>query len=605
MQNQPQIRVLPDNLVNQIAAGEVVERPASVVKELLENAIDAGATKINIVLESGGKKLIQITDNGCGIPKNQLHLAVTRHATSKLPDDDLLLISNLGFRGEALPSIASVSKMQIASRFVDSDVAWQITVEGGGLSEIVPTAHNVGTTIIVADIFYATPARLKFLKSELSEYQATLEIVRRIAMSYPQIAFSLQHNGRTTLHYPIEQGDMLDAILPRLNRIMGDDFSRNAMLVQADKPQINLYGYAGLPTYNRATSGAQYLFVNGRTVRDRQLLGAIRAAYADFLAHDRHAVLALFLQAEADFVDVNVHPAKAEVRFADGALVRGLIINAIRTAINAQGMSVASTASSQALQAMQPNQIKNWQTTHLQPQLNSVGAQDYYVNNMWHPSKPNYQTLHEHNVASFAPLQNKQVQAAQFPLGVAVAQLHNTYILAQNEAGIILVDQHAAHERILYENMKQELPQNAVKTQALLIPEVIELEEIAARKLLLHQDKLKELGLHLEHFGFNAVVVREIPAMVGECDARGLVLDLADELLSYDDTTLLDEKLKAICGTMACHGSVRAGRKLMLDEMNALLRLMEQTPHSGQCNHGRPTYIELKLSDVERLFGRK
>jgi DNA mismatch repair protein MutL len=590
MQHQPQIRVLPDNLVNQIAAGEVVERPASVVKELLENALDAGATSVNITLESGGKRLIQITDNGCGIAKNQLHLAITRHATSKLINDDLLAINHLGFRGEALPSIASVSKMQIASRVADCDIAWQIEIEAGQVAEPTPTAHNVGTTISVSDIFYATPARLKFLKSDLSEYQAVLEIVKRIAMAYPQVAFSLQHNGRTTLHYPAEHGDMLDAILPRLNRIMGDDFSRNAMLVRANKPQISLNGYAGLPTYNRATSGAQFLFVNGRTVRDRQLLGAIRAAYADFLAHDRHAVLALFLQAEADFVDVNVHPAKAEVRFADSAMVRGLMINAIRTAINAAGLSVASTGAMQALQAMRPN--------HFQPILPSVKY------DFWQPSKPNYQTLQENNVATFK-YDIKVEMPQQFPLGVAVAQLHNTYIVAQNEGGIILVDQHAAHERILYENMKHELPQNVVKTQALLIPEVVELEEVAAVKLLLHNKKLQQLGLHLEHFGFNAVVVREIPSMLGECDVQGLVRDLADELMSYDDTTLLSEKLQAICGTMACHGSVRAGRKLNVSEMNALLRLMEETPHSGQCNHGRPTYIELKLSDVEKLFGRK
>jgi DNA mismatch repair protein MutL len=597
----PLIRILPNNLVNQIAAGEVVERPASVVKELLENSLDAGATHINVTLENGGKKRICITDNGVGIAKAQLALAITRHATSKLPHDDLVIINNLGFRGEALPSIASVSRFCITSRASGATQAWQISINAGEIAPLNPAAHNQGTTISVDDLFYATPARLKFLKSDLSEYQAVAEIIKRMAMAYPQVNFALQHNGRTTLNYPAEQGDLIGGFLPRLNRIMGDDFSKNAMLVEAHKENISIYGYASLPTFNRNTSSLQYLFVNGRAVRDRQLMGAIRAAYQDFLAHDRHPICALFFTAKPDFVDVNVHPAKAEVRFADSSAVRGLIITAIRNAITQAGFNVATTAANQALQAMQPTA----QQYFAAPQyFNDAPHNPAIYNQLWQPqAKNHYPNAAEHHVAHFAA--QHELPAPQYPLGAAVGQLHNTYIIAQTEGGIIMVDQHAAHERILYENMKNALQNNVATTQILLIPEVVELDEITTAKLMLHCSKLQQLGLHIEQFGGGTIIVREIPTILGETDIKGLIQNLADELLEHDDCNFLQTKLQAICGTMACHGSVRAGRKLTLDEMNALLRQMENTPHSGQCNHGRPTYVELKLHDVEKLFGRK
>ncbi len=660
----PYIRVLPNNLVNQIAAGEVVERPASVVKELLENSLDAGATKINIALEHGGKKSINVVDNGVGIAKQQLLLAITRHATSKLPHDNLLIINNLGFRGEALPSIASISRFSITSKCLGKYVgksldkslgklsgqndigedegeengAWQISVNAGEIEPIQPAAHNVGTTISVNDLFYATPARLKFLKSDLSEYQAIIEIVRRIAMAYPHVNFALQHNGRTTLNYPAEnittndlmadnssqnistlQGlSTLQGFLPRISKIIGEDFSKNSMLVEAHKEHISINGFASLPTFNRGTSTLQYLFVNGRAVRDRQLLGAIRFAYRDFLAHDRHPICALFFTVNPSFVDVNVHPAKAEVRFADAASVRGLIITAIRSAINQAGFSVSTTAATQAINAMQAP--VNAYAAPQYPAQSSFVAPQYFnsqphniaaYNQLWQPqAHSNYPSATEHNVAYFAPQHqnnhsDEKHAAPQYPLGAAIAQLHNTYIIAQTETGIIMVDQHAAHERILYENMKHALHNNAIASQSLLIPEVVELDEIIACKLMLHCNKLQSLGLHIEQFGSGTIIVREIPTILGETDIKGLILSLADELLEDDDCNFLQNKLQAICGTMACHGSVRAGRKLTLDDMNALLRQMENTPHSGQCNHGRPTYVELKLADVEKLFGRR
>lgn len=611
--NKSQIRVLPDNLVNQIAAGEVVERPASVVKELLENALDARATNINIVLENGGKKLICISDNGFGIDKQQIPLAITRHATSKLPDDNLVVINNLGFRGEALPSIASVSKFCLTSKTKDSSEGWEINVEAGKSSEVMPASHNNGTTIKVEELFYNTPARLKFLKTDLSEYQAVLQIVKRIAFAYPQIAFSLQHNGQTTLNYPVEQMDLIDANLARATRIIGDDFNKNSMLIEAEKENIRISGYASLPTYNRRNSTFQYLFVNGRMMRDRQLLGAIKGAYRDFLAHDRHPVCVLFFTVKSEFVDVNVHPAKTEVRFADSNAVRGLIITAIKNAINQAGFKVATTASKQALQSMQKTNIPSFSTYRL-PEISPQNLYDYNSNreiyhDIWKPTAKNLQDSDGANIASFNEKyiseQSQENIQYSYPLGSAVAQLYNTYIIAQNNNGVIMVDQHAAHERIVYEQMKHVIAKSEVKTQTLLIPEIIELEEIHAKKLMLYCDSFKQLGLHLENFGDNTIIIREIPAILGKCNIKGLIIDLADEIAEFDNSEILQNRLKEICSTMACHGSVRAGRKLTIEEMNALLRQIEQTPHSGQCNHGRPTYIELKKHDIEKLFGRK
>jgi DNA mismatch repair protein MutL len=620
------IRLLPTNLINQIAAGEVVERPFSVVKELTENAVDAGATRIEVTLRDGGRSLILVEDDGCGMTAPELKLAVERHATSKLPDDDLVHIHHFGFRGEALPAIGAVGRLTITSRAHGSDQAWSLTIDGGVKGEPQPAALAAGTRVELRDLFYAVPARLKFLKSPRSEANAVEEVVSRLAMAHPAIGFTLRDEDRTILRLPAVTSDLLAdpaaARLQRLGAIMERDFGDNALVLDAMRENVHLTGHAGLPTLNRATAGHQYLFVNGRPVKDRLLVGAIRGAYQDFLARDRHPMVALFVDLPPEDVDVNVHPAKAEVRFRDAALVRGLIVSAIRHALAAAGHQASSTVAAQTLNAFQVPQ-------HLQYQLSSQNMQQ-----LSSPAAPVWQgfgggqhtdrSLINRALAGFAPLAPEidhptarvesdatapehptTAQAAGYPLGVARAQLHETYIIAQTADGLIIVDQHAAHERLVYERMKESLASQGVVRQALLIPEIVTLDSGAADRLLARAAELVELGLVIEAFGSDTVVVREVPAMLGQSDVQGLVRDLADELAELGAAMSLKERLEEICGSMACHGSVRAGRRLSGQEMDALLRQMEATPHSGQCNHGRPTYVELKLVDIERLFGRR
>ena len=599
------IRLLPDGVINRIAAGEVVERPASAVKELVENAIDAGARQIEVRINEGGRALIQVSDDGRGMSRDELPLAIARHATSKLPrDDDLGNISTLGFRGEALPSIAAVSRLEIISRQSGGENAWALSVAGGAAEAVVPAAHPPGTTVAVRDLFYATPARLKFLKTERTEAGHIADAVTRLAMARPDIAFTLIGGDREVLRAPTG-GDLLDARLARLALVIGRDFADNAVAVEAEREGVQLTGYAGLPTYNRATARQQYLFVNGRPVRDRLLAGAVRGAYQDFLGGGRHPVLALFIELPPDGLDVNVHPAKTEVRFRDAGTVRGLIVGSLKRALASAGHRAASTVSEAALGAIRPGDGA------LQPALPAHGGGGRRT----YPRAPAPAMRGLSDVASayqaplVAPtadtLDDASGAGADYPLGVARGQLHATYIVAQTGDGIVIVDQHAAHERLVYERMKAGLDGAGVARQMLLLPEVVELEESAAARLTRRQEELAALGLVIEAFGPGAVIVRETPALLGEGDIKGLVRDLAEELAEFGEGVALQERLSEVCSSMACHGSVRAGRRLKAEEMNALLREMEATPHSGQCNHGRPTYVELKLADIERLFGRR
>jgi DNA mismatch repair protein MutL len=587
------VRQLSEATVNRIAAGEVVERPASVVKELVENALDAGSKRIDVLTDGGGRRLIRVTDDGEGMTRADLALAVDRHATSKLKSDDLLAIDTLGFRGEALPSIGSVARLTITTRHKSEPHAWSITVDGGEKSEVKPAALGHGTSVEVRDLFYATPARLKFLKTDRSEAEAVREVVRRLAMSRPDVAFTLAGEERA----PVTWGAANDE-LARLGDVLGPDFRANAVRIDAEREGVRVEGFAGLPTLSRANSLGQYLFVNGRPVRDKLLVGAVRGAYADYLPRDRHPLLALFVTLEAREVDVNVHPAKTEVRFRDGGLVRGLIVRALKEALAREGQRASTTGGSATIAAFRPLG---------QPRL---GA--YYA-----PSRGGGAALGfaEAAQAAFevgAPSADARVEsyepAAELierPLGAARAQVHETYIVSQTRGGLIIVDQHAAHERIVYERMKAAIGKTGVARQILLIPEIVELDEADAARLSARAEELARFGLVIEEFGPGAVAVRETPSMLGEVDVRGLLRDLAEHMAEWDDELPLERRLLHVSATMACHGSVRAGRRLKPDEMNALLREMEETPNSGQCNHGRPTYVELKLGDIERLFGRK
>ena len=614
----PVVRRLPETLVNRIAAGEVVERPASALKELVENALDAGARRIDVVLRDGGRTLIQVSDDGCGMDPDTLALAVERHATSKLPDDDLTHISTLGFRGEALPSIGAVSRLTITSRAAGAPAAWRIRIEGGAVGVPEPAALSAGTRVEVRDLFYATPARLKFLKVPRTEQMHAVEILQRLAMAAPTVGFSLSDGSRTVLSLEaardrLEGGGLFEARLARLGAVLGREFSADALPIDAERQGYRLTGYAGLPTLHRRTTAHQYLFVNGRPVRDRLLLGAVRGAYMDFVASDRHPMLALFLELPAEEVDVNVHPAKTEVRFRDAGLVRGMIVGALKHALAAAGHRASASVGTATLGAFRPDGL----TPH-----SGAAQRPAWVTPAWAPPPP--QGLAEAQAAWQAPMPGSgdrldlgtapaaRVEGApadpvaeRHPLGAARAQIHATYIVAQTEDGLVIVDQHAAHERLVYERMKEALAAGGVARQALLLPEVVELDEAAVDRLLQRTDELAALGLVLEPFGQGAVVVREVPALLGRTDAAALVRDLADDLAEVGDAQSLQDRLADVCGTMACHGSVRAGRRLGAEEMNALLRQMEVTPHSGQCNHGRPTYVELKLADIERLFGRR
>jgi DNA mismatch repair protein MutL len=599
------IRVLPPTVVNRIAAGEVIERPASAVKELVENAIDAGASRIDVALREGGRSLISVSDDGGGMSAEELALAVERHATSKLPDDDLTHIATLGFRGEALPSIGAVGRLAVTSRKAGSDSAWTLTVEGGAKGAVQPAALAPGTRVELRDLFYATPARLKFLKVARTELDHVEDVINRLAMAHPAIGFTLTDDAKPVLRLGAAAADLLSdaaaARLARLAQVMGREFADNALQLDVTREGVRLTGHIGLPTLNRATSAQQYLFVNGRPVRDRLLHGAVRGAYQDFLARDRHPLVALFLELPSQAVDVNVHPAKAEVRFRDAGLVRGLIVGACKHALAEAGHRAATTVATAALGSFRPAAAPSgWRPNATLPRGFAELAASVYAPAESPP--PQLQGVVAPAARAAAP---EPAAPADYPLGAARAQLHGTYIVAQTADGIVIVDQHAAHERLVYERMKQALAARGIERQALLIPEIVELEGAAAERLIARREELAELGLAIEAFGPGAVVVREVPALLGVADVKGLVRDLADELAEFGQALSLKERLEEICGTMACHGSVRAGRLLSAAEMNALLREMEATPHSGQCNHGRPTYVELKLADIERLFGRR
>jgi len=604
------LRRLPDGVVNRIAAGEVIERPANAVKELVENAVDAGARRIEVALGSGGRTLIAVTDDGVGMTAEELPLAVQRHVTSKLDGDDLQDIRTLGFRGEALPSIGAVSRMTITSRARGADTAWSIEVEGGRGGAARPAAQGPGTRIEVRDLFFATPARLKFLKSERAETQAAVDAVAQIAMAYPQIAFTVTADGRPRLRADAAQGELLDARRARLAQVMGRDFADNAVTVDATREGVRVTGNAGLPTLNRGQARHQYLFVNGRPVRDRLLAGAVRAAYQDLLARDRHPLVALYLALDAADVDVNVHPAKSEVRFRAPQMVRGLIVSALRHALDAAGHRASTTVAHAALGAFGSGgdrgawPQRGWARGGA-PVAGGWGGLAEAAAAFQAPHAPALDALDSPPAAPGDSGADVDAQAADYPLGAARAQLHGTYVVAETRDGLVIVDQHAAHERLVMERMKQALAQSGVARQILLIPEVVELEPALADAVSQRAGELAELGLVVEPFGEGAVVVREVPALLGESDVQGLVRDLADDIAELDQALSLKERLDHVCATMACHGSVRAGRRLGLAEMNALLREMERTPHAGQCNHGRPTYVELKRADIERLFGRR
>ncbi|MCC6471323.1 MAG: DNA mismatch repair endonuclease MutL [Alphaproteobacteria bacterium] len=601
------LRRLPETLINRIAAGEVIERPAAAVKELVENAIDAGASRIEVVLREGGVGSIVVSDDGSGMTRDELLLAVERHATSKLPRDDLDAIATLGFRGEALPSIGAVARLSITSRPRDGATAeaWRLDVVGGRVGQPAPAAGPAGTQVAVRDLFFATPARLKFMKEPRTELAHAFDAVERLAMAHPAVAFSIVEEGRPARRYPAATGDLFDARLSRLAAVLGRDFAVNAVKIDAERPGMRLSGHAGVPTLNRATAQQQYLFVNGRPVRDRLLNGAVRGAYQDFLARDRHPVVALFLEIDPRLVDVNVHPAKAEVRFRDAGLVRGLIVGALRQALAAAGHQASTTVAEAALGAFQPGAAGGGGPSQGWPQAARPSQALREELAAWQgPDRGGLPGLDSRPSAATPPA-DAAIAPEQFPLGAARGQLHETYIVAQTADGIVIVDQHAAHERLVHERLKRALAERGVQRQVLLIPEVVELGEALSERLLQRADELAELGLVVERFGRGAVVVREAPAMLGQLDTNGLVRDLAEEIAEMDGHLSLKERLEEVSGTMACHGSVRAGRRLNADEMNALLRQMEATPHSGQCNHGRPTYVELKLADIERLFGRR
>ncbi len=616
------IRLLSERTINRIAAGEVVERPASAVKEIVENSVDAGATRIDVVMRDGGRALIQVTDDGRGMDADEISLAVERHATSKLTDEDLVNIASLGFRGEALASIGAVARLSVTSRARGSDDAWAVRVEGGKKSTVEPAAFGEGTRVEVRDLFYATPARLKFMKTARTEYGQAADVMKRLAMAHPDIAFTLSDGDRTTFRAPSVASLTGDARLERLGAILGREFRENAIEIDAEREGLKLTGFAGLPTYSRGNAMQQFLFVNGRPVKDKLLTGAVRGAYQDYLARDRHPVLALFLDVPPEFVDVNVHPAKAEVRFKDAGLVRGLIVSALRHGLGMAGHRASTTVASAALGAVRPEGSAGlpWGRQHERPSL-PAGFADV-VRDMYAPHEGSGLRVQEDAQMAFerrgdmampsarapeVPVAQmpEQQTPSEYPLGTARGQVHATYIVSQTADGIVIVDQHAAHERLVYERMKKQIAATGVARQSLLLPEVVELEEGPAERLIARAEELAGLGLIIEPFGEGAVMVREVPAMLGKMDVHGLVRDLADELTELDEALSLKERLEEVCGTMACHGSVRAGRRLTVDEMNALLREMEATPHSGQCNHGRPTYVELKLSDIEKLFGRR
>lgn len=610
------IHQLSETLINQIAAGEVIERPASAAKELIENAIDAGASRIEIATAGGGKALLRVTDNGSGMSPDDLALAVKRHCTSKI-NDSLDDVRTLGFRGEALPSIGSVARLTIQSRTNDAPEGSQISVLGGRVEPVRPTPANRGTVVEVRDLFFATPARLKFMKSEKAEAAAITEVVRRMAIAFPAIRFVLSGPDRSTLELAATGDDRL----ARIAQVLGKDFRDNAIEIDAEREGVRLTGFAGVPTFNRGNSLQQFAFVNGRPVQDKLIWSALRGAYAETIPSGRYPVAVLEIAIDPELVDVNVHPAKSDVRFRDPGLVRGLIVGAIRQALARDGDRAATTGAAGLMRAFRPEPFRapaasaataGWNAAaspyrplDMQPTQNGFAEMrqagfDIAIE----PSARAEQAPAPHAGPELAPAQASASAAERYPLGAARAQLHANYIVAQTEDGLVIVDQHAAHERLVFETMRNALHSRPVPAQTLLIPEIVDLPEDDCDRLIAQADNLARLGLGLERFGPGAIAVRETPAMLGEMDAAGLVRQLADELAEWDTASGLASRLEYLAATMACHGSVRSGRRMRPEEMNALLRQMEATPGSGQCNHGRPTYIELKLADIERLFGR-
>jgi DNA mismatch repair protein MutL len=597
---RPVIRQLDEAAINRIAAGEVVERPASAVKELVENAIDAGARRITVDYADGGKTLIRVTDDGCGMTANDLPLALSRHATSKIDGSDLLAISSFGFRGEALPSLGAVGRLCVTSRVAGEDAA-SLSVTGGRIEAVRPAALTQGTVVELRDLFFATPARLKFLRTDRAEAQAIAEVIRRLALAQPAVGFVLRDvsgggEGRIMFRANPEPGNLLDALHGRTARVLGAEFAGNSMRVEVEQDGMRLSGYAALPTYSRGSSVAQFLFVNGRPVLDRLLFGALRAAYFDFLSRDRHPAAVLRLDCDPQRVDVNVHPAKSEVRFREPGLARGLIVGGLRQALADGARRASSTVGAATLAALRPEVPRVYQ--------------------MDRPSAPALHRAYQMQaplaaMPGFAEAPSARIEPPQaepgteaLPLGAARAQVHENYIIAQTERGIVIVDQHAAHERLVYERLKRQRAGQGIAAQSLLIPVIVELSDGDAARLLDAAPELLRLGLTVEPFGRGAVAVREVPAILGQVDARRLILDVLDELSDLGDSGLVQARIDAVLSRMSCHGSIRSGRQMRAEEMNALLREMEATPHSGQCNHGRPTYVELKLADIERLFGR-
>lgn len=615
------IRYLPETLINQIAAGEVIERPAAAVKEMVENSIDAGASRIEIEIRDGGKSLIAVRDNGIGMGKDDMVAALDRHATSKLLGNDLLAINYLGFRGEALPSIGAVSRLKINSREKGGQ-GWSISVEGGKKGEVIPSNHPEGTVIEVRDLFYATPARLKFLKSERSEYMAVKDVILKLAMAFPTIGFRFISNGKTALSYSAETGDMFEVRLARLGAIMGREFRENSMKIDAERDGVKITGYAGLPTLNKGNAQNQYMFVNSRPVKDKLLTGALRGGYADVLARDRYPVCALFVEIDSNDVDVNVHPAKSEVRFKDATMIRWLMVSAIKHSLVQFGHKTSASVSDSALEVLQK------QTSSLQRNYTPSNNISYkYYNNpsnnqglaekIYEPYQPSMDItpsaraeIEQLQINDDGEIIEKSVKVINeenmsYPLGAAKAHLHENYIIAQNDKGMVIVDAHAAHERLTYERFKRQLSEKGIEKQGMLTPKIIEVGEDNAKRLLDKSEQLSKSGLDIESFGSGAITVQAIPSILGnKIDIDTLIYDLIDEIVENDSVQGLEEEINRILATMACHSSVRTGRRLNVEEMNSLLRQMENTPMSGQCNHGRPTYIELKLSDIEKLFRR-
>ncbi len=585
------IRFLDPTLINQIAAGEVIERPAAAVKELVENSIDAGAKRIDITLRDGGRTLIQVVDNGSGMSADNLKLCIERHATSKIPDGDLFNIHSFGFRGEALPSIGAVSRLSIVSRPDTEEMAWQLDIEGGVKSDLTPVSSHTGTRITVRDLFYATPARLKFLKSTTTELGHCADYLKRLALAHPSVEFSLKDADRTVFHYV-----SCSTLEKRLEQVLGKNFVQNAHPFLATREGVEISGWASLPTYNCSQSSEQYFFVNDRPIKDRVLGAAVRVAYQDFLASNRYPYLAIFLKVPGDEVDVNVHPAKTEVRFRDQQIVRGLLISSLKQALEQSSQQVSSHLASEAIAILRES-----------ASFGGISSRTYSPGPSYAPpvQRSFATSSYRPEVAAYQPLQIEENDIDVPMLGYAKAQIHTTYIIAEKPDSLVIVDQHAAHERLTYERMKQQYDQNEIKGQVLLLPEIVNVTESDIHLLQTHISEFETLGIEFEIFGTSAIVVRQIPALLRNIDIGQLIRDLIADIKEMGTNFTLKDKINEILSTIACHNSVRAGQVLSTQEMNALLRQMEETLHSGQCNHGRPTYIELKKEDIEKLFGRR